>query len=735
MNQRYRNRSWSKPPRPPKPPDIESQKLSGTVESIIFRSEDTGYTVCRVEVEGHRGPATMVGNCSAMWTGEEVTASGKWIRHKQHGYQFQADSIKCVAPTSKKGIERYLASGMIRGIGKELAHRLVKKFGTGTLDIVENHSKRLQEVEGIGPTRRQRIKESWSEQKGIHDIMIFLQGHGIGTAQSARIFRRYGDQAVAMIRENPFRLCADVWGIGFKTADGVAMSLGIPPDSEVRARAGLLHVMATFADEGHCYCPSAELLLQAEALLGISVEILGAALQAELQRGNLVKEEDRIYLRPLHEAEVSVAESVNRIVSTKSSFKPIDADRALPWAENRMKLSFAPQQAGALRMALTEKFSIMTGGPGVGKTTIIHALVDVFHVRKLRVMMAAPTGRAAKRMEEATNHEAKTIHRLLKFQPRDGRFEHDSSNPLDADVLIVDEASMIDIRLMSQFLDAVPNNACVVLVGDTDQLPSVGPGNVLRDIIHSKAVPCTTLETIFRQETGGWIVRNAHRVNNGEQLEVPAKGDDSDFYFIQAENPDDVISKMIYLVTERIPKRFGFNPMSDIQVLTPMRRNQLGAENLNAILQEALNPRGQEVERFGRKYRVRDRVMQIRNNYDKEVFNGDVGRIFKVSSEEHELVVEYDKRHVKYDLSELDELVHAYACSVHKSQGSEYPAVVLLMTTQHFKLLQRNLLYTAITRGRKLVCLVGTTKAVFIATRNNEIRQRRTGLRERLAGV
>ena len=733
MNQRYKNRNWSKPPPAAKPADIDSEALSGTVESIIYRSEDTGYTVCRVDVEGHSGPATLVGNCAAMWMGEEVRATGKWIRHKQHGYQFQADSIKCIAPTSVKGIERYLSSGMIRGIGKELARRLVKKFGTGTLDIIEHHSKRLQEVDGIGPTRRQRIKESWSEQKGVHDIMIFLQGHGIGTAQSARIFRRYGDQAVALIRENPYRLCADVWGIGFKTADGVAMSLGIPPDSEVRARAGLLHVMTTFADEGHCYCPSAELLLQAEALLGISVEILGEAMQVEIQRRNLVKEDDRIYLRPLYEAETAVADSVNRIVSTGITFRHIDAGKAIPWAENRMKLSFAPQQSEALRMALTEKFSIMTGGPGVGKTTIIHALVDVFHVRKLHVMMAAPTGRAAKRMEQATNHEAKTIHRLLKFQPKDGSFEHDASNPLKADVLIVDEASMIDIRLMSQFLAAVPNEACVILVGDTDQLPSVGPGNVLRDLIHSKAVPCTVLETIFRQEKGGWIVRNAHHVNHGEQLELPEKGDDSDFYFIQTENPDDVISKMIYLVTERIPKRFGFNPMSDIQVLTPMRRNQLGADNLNAVLQEALNPTGEEVERFGRKYRVRDRVMQIRNNYDKEVYNGDVGRIARISSEDQQMIVEYDGRRVNYELSELDELVHAYACSVHKSQGSEYPAVVLLLTTQHFKLLQRNLLYTAITRGRHLVCLVGTRKAVFIATKNNEIRQRRTGLRERLA--
>ncbi len=730
------NRTWKKPrPKPPpaaKPADPESHELNGTVESIVFRNEESGYTVCRIKLHDQAATATLVGTCSAMWEGENVKADGSWTRNKQYGYQFAADNITCIAPTSAKGIERYLASGMIRGIGKEIAGRLVKQFGEKTLHIIEKESKRLEEVEGIGKVRRTRIKESWNEQKGVRDIMIFLQGHGIGTAQSARIYRTYGSEAVAVIRSNPYRLCTDVWGIGFKTADGVAMSLGIPPQSEIRARAGIIHILRTLTDDGHCYCTEAELLLHAENLLEIPVETLTGGLTHEITAKRLVKEEDRIYLTDIHDAEVVVAKQLGELMDTGHAFRPIVAEKAVPWASDRVKISFAPSQTEALTLSLTEKVSVSTGGPGVGKTTIIHALVEVFVARKLTVCLAAPTGRAAKRMEEATHHEAKTIHRLLKFQPRTGTFEHDGENPLPTHVVILDEVSMIDIRLMRDFLAALPPSAHLVLVGDIDQLPSVGPGNVLRDIINSGAIPCTALTTIFRQKHGGAIVENAHRVNRGEFIEPPQPGDLSDFYFIEADTPDEVIEKMIHLVSDRIPKRFGFDPMSDIQVLTPMRRNQLGAENLNAVLQQALNPHGHHIERFGRHYRKGDRVMQIRNNYDKEVFNGDIGKISFVVEEEHELIVDIDGRHVKYEFSELDELVHAYACSIHKSQGSEYPAVVILVTTQHFKLLQRNLLYTAITRGKKLACIVGSRKAVGMAIRNNEICQRRTSLRERI---
>ena len=709
------------------------ETLSGVVESIPFRAEDTGYTVCSVRVSGQRDTVTVVGNCPAIWVGEHLQADGEWVRHKQHGLQFKANTLTCIAPTSAKGLERYLASGMIRGISKVMAKRLVHKFGEDTLRIIDKESERLREVEGIGPKRRKWIKESWQEQHAVRDIMIFLQGHGLGTARGARIYREYGNDAVALITENPYRLCTDIWGIGFKKADDVARSVGIPDDSPVRARAGLVYVLETLTSEGHCFCPEAELLLQAQALLDISVEILAEALRKEIGTGQLIKEGERIYLASLHRAEIRVAAKLRKLRDTPAPFRPIVADKAVEWAQQRMKIDFAPEQAGALRAALSNKVSVITGGPGVGKTTIIRSLVDVFRARRLAVVLAAPTGRAAKRMAEATGHNAKTIHRLLKYLPRKHGFEHNAENPLQGDVFILDEVSMIDVLLMEDFLAAVPDTGCLILVGDVDQLPSVGPGNVLRDTIQSGAVPCSELQTIFRQEKGGWIVRNAHRVNEGQRLDVPPRGDDTaDFYFIEAQDSDHAVELMLGLVTQRIPRKFGLDPLTDVQVLTPMRRNQLGAENLNVVLQAALNPSGQDIERFGRQYRAGDRVMQIRNNYDKEVFNGDIGLIRQLDTVDQTLQVEFDGRLLSYEFSEMDELVHAYACSIHKSQGSEYPAVVILMTTQHFKLLQRNLLYTALTRGRRLVCLIGSSKAVTMAIRNNEIRLRRTTLRERL---
>jgi exodeoxyribonuclease V alpha subunit len=713
--------------------DVET--LRGSIESVLYHSEESGYTVCRVIPEGRREAVNVVGSAAAVWPGEEVRATGRWVVHPQHGRQFRADEFLCVTPTSVEGLRRYLSSGLLRGIGEVTAKRIVERFGAQTLEIIEHHSQRLQEVEGVGRKRRQQIKQSWIEQKGIRDVMIFLQGHGIGTAQSARIFRQYGAQAVAVVKQNPYRLCDEIWGVGFKTADAVAGSLGTAPDAPQRLRAGLVYVLQAHSEEGHCYSPVAELLLSAQNLLGVAVEALAPALAEEVRSGRLVQEDDRVYPAALHRSECLIAQKIASLLRTAPGFRPIVVERALPWAEKRMRVQFAPGQAEALRMALSSKVSILTGGPGVGKTTIIRALTDVFGARELRVLLAAPTGRAAKRMEEATGHEAVTIHRLLKYQPRDGSFEHHAGNPLEADVVIVDEASMMDTWLTGHFISAVPDAACLVFVGDVDQLPSVGPGNVLRDLIHSQAVPCAKLDTIFRQQTGGRIVRNAHLINRGESFELPGEGEDSDFFFLNAEEPEAVIRRMVDLVAKRIPARFGFDPLNDIQVLTPMRRNQLGADNLNVVLQAALNPEGLAIERFGRTYREGDRVMQIRNNYDKNVFNGDIGRIRRVDAEQREIAVLFDGRPVRYDAAELDELVHAYACSVHKSQGSEYPAVVLLLATQHFKLLQRNLLYTAITRARKLVCVIGTPKAVHIAIRNNEIHQRRTGLRERIAAA
>lgn len=722
-----------------KPADPDSGKVTGIVENIIYRSEDTGYTVCSVRMTDKKETVNVVGSCPAMWIGETLTAEGSWSRHKQHGFQFTATTITCVAPTSRTGIERYLASGMIDGIGKVNAKRIVDKFGTDTLRIIEKESKKLQTVEGIGLKRRRLIKESWDNQIGMRDIMIFLQGHGIGAAQSARIFKKYGSNVISRIRANPYHLCTDIWGIGFKTADEIAMSVGIARESELRARAGLVYIMSTFIDEGHCFCTKPELLLHTETILGISVEVLAEALNYELRKGTLVAEDENIFLAKIHEAEVNVVDRLTSILRGSVRYKPIDDEKALPWAEKEIGFKFAPSQTTAIRSAISEKVSIITGGPGVGKTTIIKALVDIFKTRKLTIHLAAPTGRAAKRMAEATGHEAQTIHRLLKFVPAIGGFQHGPTDPISGDVFILDEVSMIDVSLMNHFLSALPDRAVVILVGDIDQLPSVGPGNVLSDLINSEMIPCTRLETIFRQDDRSGIVTNAHRVNSGESILEDTDEESSinpeqlnDFYFIAEDDPDRIMQCVSELLTNRIPNRFGFNPLTEVQLLTPMRRSQLGTENLNAVLQQTLNPKGSEIDRFGKKFRTGDRVMQIRNNYDKDIFNGDIGMITGVNESERMVTVQFDSKAVVYEYADLDELIHAFACTIHKSQGSEYPAVVILLTTQHYKLLQRNLLYTAITRGRKLVCLVGSRKAVNLAIRNNKIKLRQTALMNRL---
>ena len=715
------------------------ETISGTVESIVFRNDETGYTVCTLKTVNraagsrfHEERVTVVGSCAAMWEGEELHAEGQWNRHPSHGRQFQAKSITCITPTSPEGIRRYLASGMIKGIGPKFAERIVDKFGENTLEVIDKQSARLREVEGIGASRCAMIKESWGEQRGVRDIMIFLQSHGIGTAKSARIYRQYGADAIAVVKRNPYRLCDDVWGIGFKTADAIALSVGIPHDSPIRACAGLMYTLKSEAEEGgHCFAIDADLLLHAQELLSISVEILAAALTQQIEDGLLVQEENHIFLRDLYRAEMRVASKLTHLLATPRTFKPIDATKAIAWAEAKMGLQLAPLQREALANAINSKVSIITGGPGVGKTTIIRALTEIFSVRQLDIHLAAPTGRASKRMSEATQHEAQTIHRLLKFNPSMGRFEFNAENPLDGDCFILDETSMIDIKLMDYFLAALPNDVTLILVGDIDQLPSVGPGNVLRDLIGSGVIPSCKLDTIFRQDKTGLIVRNAHHVNHGEPFETSASKD-SDFYFIETGEPETILARTVELMTQRIPEKFGMDPLHDVQVLTPMRKNLLGTENLNDVIQTALNPAGPSLLRGCTHYRRGDRVMQMRNNYDKDVFNGDIGFIKEVSEEDHYLIILFDGRPVRYEQSELDEVVLAYACSIHKSQGSEYSAVIVLMHTQHYKLLQRNLLYTAITRGKKLVLVVGSSRAIGIAIRANQVRERRTLLSTRL---
>lgn len=712
------------------------ETLRGTVNRVVFHSDDSGYTVCGVIPKGKHGSGEImvVGACPAVCEGETLEAEGRWSVHSKHGRQFQATRIECHPPHSVAGIQRYLASGMIKGIRAGMAERLVAAFGERTLEIIDKESARLEEVDGIGPHRRELIKESWRAQKAVRDILVFLQSHQVGTACAMRIYKQYGDQAVAVVRENPYRLCHEVWGIGFKTADRIALSIGVEPHSRNRAQAGLLYILSTMAEEGHCFCPREDLISAAEQMLEIPSDILKSAIVHGVENGTLVDERGNVFLTPLYQAETGVAALLERLMTTAMPHSPVQVGKAVSWAEGQMAIGFAPAQRAALEMALLKKVSIITGGPGVGKTTIVRALVDIFNARKMAICLAAPTGRAAKRMEEATHMPAKTIHRLLKYIPGTRHFEHGLDNPIKGDVFILDEVSMMDVQLMNSFLRALPATAVLVLVGDADQLPSVGAGNVLRDLIDSGVVPLTKLETIFRQESQSWIVRNAHRVNSGLPLESPEDARTGDFFFIEAETPEDVIAKMLDLVSSRIPRKFHFDPMTEVQVLTPMRRNQLGCENLNVLLQEELNPGGVSLRRFGRQFKEGDRVLQIRNNYDKDVFNGDIGQVERLDPEAQELTVNYDGRRVIYMAEELDELDLAYACSVHKSQGSEYPAVVLLMTTHHFKLLQRNLLYTAMTRGRKLVCLVGSRKAVNMAIRNNHVSFRRTTLGDRLRG-
>jgi exodeoxyribonuclease V alpha subunit len=714
-----------------------AEALSGIIERVTFHNPDNGFAVLRVQAGGRRGLVTVVGHLPTALAGEYIEATGDWTNDRDHGLQFKADQLRTTPPHTAEGIEKYLGSGLIKGIGPQFARRIVEVFGDRTLSVIDESPTFLKEVKGIGPRRIQRIRESWREQKAVRSIMVFLQSHGVGTARAVRIFKTYGDQAIDLVRANPYRLAADIWGVGFRTADELAGRLGIDRASPLRAQAALRYVLQLLSNEGHVGFPEAAVIARTTELTQIDPAIVQTSVELARNEGEVIREpggeEPWLYLKSLFLAEQGVARSLRLLREGPHPLPSIDLTAALAWVERQMSLQLAPTQRDAIRQAATQKMLVITGGPGVGKTTIVRGILEVFAAKGLRCALCAPTGRAAKRLSDTTGREARTIHRLLEFDPGLGGFKRDHEHPLELDLLIVDEASMVDIVLMNQLIRAVPAWACLVLVGDVDQLPSVGPGTVLADIIQSRTVAVVRLTEIFRQAGQSWIVRAAHAVNQGEMPQSAPAGQ-GDFYFVEVDTPDIILERITTLIRERIPARFGLDAFRDVQVLAPMKRSELGTRNLNTCLQGVLNPSppSPQVQRFGWTFRIGDKVLQTVNDYQKEVFNGDIGRVAAVDEVDQELIVDYDGRQVVYDFGELDELNLAFAISIHKGQGSEYPAVVVPLHTQHYMMLQRNLLYTAITRGKKLVVLVGSRKALSLAVQRQDTARRYSALCRRL---
>jgi exodeoxyribonuclease V alpha subunit len=718
--------------------------IQGLLERITYYNEENDFVVAKLHEEGKRELTTIVGILSGIKLGESLRLTGRWVQNKRFGEQFQVERFEITVPATLYGIQKYLGSGLIKGIGPIMAERIVKKFGLETIEIIEKKPECLSEVDGIGPKRIAMISRAWEEQKEIKEIMIFLQGHGVSAAYSAKIYRHYGNRAIEVVKGNPYRLAQDIQGIGFITADRIAQNIGIASDSIIRVKAGLLYVLNELSEEGHVFYPENLLIPKAKEILKINQEIIAEAMK-ELSKEREIFLEDiqiagngrAVYLASFYVAERGIAQGLRRLRESPSNIRPIHPEKAIDWIQKKLNIELAQRQKEAILLAASSKVMIITGGPGTGKTTLIKAILRIFQQLKLRIFLAAPTGRAAKRMSEATGWEAKTIHRMLEYSPRKGSFQKDQDDPLEADVVIIDEASMVDTLLMYHLLKAIPSQAHLTLVGDVDQLPSVGPGNVLRDTIDSSIFTVVRLTEIFRQAQESMIVVNAHRVNQGEfpiLKEIEGK-ESSDFFFIEEEDPEKILNKILMLCSERIPQRFGFHPVRDVQVLTPMHKGLIGVSNLNLELQRRLNPDSFGITLGNRHLKLGDKVMQIVNNYDKDVFNGDMGWIAKIDQEDRELTIDFDGRLVTYDFSTLDEIVLSYAISIHKSQGSEYPAVIMTVSTQHYILLQRNLIYTGITRARRLVVLIGTQKALAIAIRNNKPQLRFTHLSERLRGL
>ncbi|NVM23573.1 MAG: ATP-dependent RecD-like DNA helicase [Desulfobacterales bacterium] len=723
-----------------------SETLEGQMERIVYFDDRSLYTVARLKVRGIAGHVTVVGQLPVITPGEVLRLSGDWEMHPKYGQQFKAATYSVSLPAQIKGIQKYLGSGLIRGIGPEMAKRLVDKFGAKALEIIEHSPEDLLGVAGIGEKRLEMIQKAWEDQREVRDVMIFLQGHGVSTGYSAKIFKQYGKDAIRVVRENPYRLAADIFGIGFVIADRIAEKVGVSKDSLIRAEAGICHVLEKMCGEGHVYGLDEDVLKRAEDLLGIGRSVLETAFSNLAASKRIVLEEigdgqgpafkgmKAVYLVAFHAAETGLANRVKALLTVPVQSLEMNAEQTKKLVQKRLAIVLSREQWSALETTLSAKISIVTGGPGTGKTTLVKAILAVFEGAGKRVLLAAPTGRAAKRLSEVTGREAKTIHRMLAYNFRASGFQKNEQNPLDADVVIVDEASMVDVFLMYHLVKAIPATAVLILVGDVYQLPSVGSGNVLRDMIDSGSMPAVFLTEIFRQARESLIIVNAHQINQGgfPTLSTSNRQTLQDFYFIEQDDPEKVLATILELCCVRIPERFRLHPLSDIQVLTPMHKGIVGTVNLNRVLQKALNPSNDTIERMGRIFKCGDKVMQVRNNYQKEVFNGDIGTISQIDRETQKVAVKYDGRPVAYDFAELDELVLAYAVSVHKSQGSEYAAVILPVVTQHFVLLQRNLIYTGITRAKELVVLIGTKQALAIAIKNDRPQRRMTRLSFRL---
>lgn len=707
-------------------------KLRCVVERITFQNAENGYSVMKVKVKGYDDLVTLVGNLLEVPAGAVLLCEGEWRVDKRYGQQFQCETWEEVMPATAYGIEKYLGSGLVKGIGPKFAKLIVGHFGTDTIEVIETDIERLYEVPGISKKRVEKIRESWEKQKDIKNVMLFLQGFGVSTAYAAKIYRQYGKESIDNVKENPYRLADDIWGIGFKTADGIARKMGYEMNDERRLRSGLIYTLNQLADEGHCYAEEEQLIATAKQLLEADEECIRTAMTHAIETEDLMLDGTAIYLPPFYYAECGTANRLNTLVHTKEAGSIFTARFDLAKLQRETGIEYDEVQVEAIRQAIASKVMVLTGGPGTGKTTTTKAIIAALQSAGMRILLAAPTGRAAKRMSEATGMEAKTIHRLLEYNPQDG-YKRNDENPLEGDALIVDECSMIDIILMNNLTKALPTTMRLVLVGDIDQLPSVGAGNVLRDIIDSGVIPVVRLTRIFRQAQSSRIVMSAHAINRGCFPDI-SNGQHTDFFFMKQEEPEKVAETIVSLVRDRLPKAYR-QPNANIQVLTPMQRGVVGAANLNVALQQALNHNTAALVRGGYTFKEGDRVMQLRNNYDKDVYNGDLGYVRSVDMEERTLTVDFDGQMVEYEASELDEQTLAYATTIHKSQGSEYPIVVMPVLMTHYVMLQRNLIYTGITRAKKICVLVGQTKALAYAIHNMKVLKRNTRLKERLAPV